>query len=175
MAIFLARALAGVGATIPVSGSVNGIPYNCVSGGVSLFTDVAPTDPACKAVHYIAAKNVTAGCAPNLFCPAPNVLRSDMAIFVARAIVAPGGGAAVPLTYTDGGTGLSYSCNAASPNLHFTDIHVTDPFCKHVHYLWARGMVAGCTATTYCPSLDVTRDAMSKFLVNAFQLVLYRP
>jgi hypothetical protein len=175
MAIFLARAIAGIGATLPVSGNVNGSPYDCESGGTSLFTDVAPTDPECKAVHYIAAKNVTTGCAPNLFCPTLDVMRSDMAIFVARAIVAPGGGAAVPLTYTDSGTGLSYSCNTASPNLHFSDIHVTDPFCKHVHYLWARGMVSGCTATTFCPTPDVTRDVMAKFLVNAFSLQLYAP
>jgi hypothetical protein len=174
MAVFIARGLAD-GETIPVSGTVNGSPYNCSPGGTSLFTDVAPTDTICKAVHYIAKRNVTTGCSPGLFCPAPDVMRSDMSIFIARAVVAPNGGAAIPLTYRDGGTGLSYSCDPSSPNLHFTDVHVTDTFCKHVHYLWARGMVTGCTATTYCPTLDVTRDVMSKFLVNAFRLVLYRP
>ena len=34
----------GGGANIPVSGSANGHAYNCAAGGVSLFTDVAPTD-----------------------------------------------------------------------------------------------------------------------------------
>jgi len=98
-----------------------------------------------------------------------------MAIFVAKAIVAPAGGPGVPQTYTDAGTGLAYSCNPSSPNLHFTDISVNDPFCKHVHFLWAKGIVSGCTANTYCPTQGVTRDQMARFLGNAFNLVLYAP
>ena len=82
----------------------------------------------------------------------------------------------MPLTYgPDPSTGLSYSCNAASPNLHFTDISVSDTFCKHVHYLWARGIVSGCSANQYCPTQGVTRDQMARFLGNAFNLVLYGP
>ena len=72
-------------------------------------------------------------------------------------------------------TGLSYSCNSGSPNVHFTDVPVTDTFCKHVHFLWARGIIAGCTSTTYCPTGTVSRDQMAKFLVNAFALSLYGP
>jgi hypothetical protein len=49
------------------------------------------------------------------------------------------------------------------------------PLCKHVHYLWLRGFVAGCSATAYCPGTLVTRDTMAKFLGNAFALSLYRP
>ncbi|HTO77860.1 MAG TPA: hypothetical protein VMQ61_17450, partial [Thermoanaerobaculia bacterium] len=72
-------------------------------------------------------------------------------------------------------TSLAYSCDAASMNIHFTDVPVTDGFCKHVHYLWAKGIVGGCGATTYCPTDTVARDAMAKFLVNAFGLKLYGP
>jgi hypothetical protein len=54
-------------------------------------------------------------------------------------------------------------------------VPATDPFCKHVHYLWARGIVSGCGATAYCPASPVTRDAMAKFLANAFDLQLYGP
>ena len=81
----------------------------------------------------------------------------------------------MPLSYSDAGTGLSYSCDAASPNIHFTDVPVTDSFCKHVHFLWARGFIGGCSATEYCPTSDVTRDQMAKFLANAFELRLYGP
>ncbi len=99
-----------------------------------------------------------------------------MASFIAKAIVAPGGGNAIPLTYgPDPVTGLSYSCDAGSPNVHFTDVPATDTFCKHVHYLWAKAIVSGCGATTYCPTDLVTRDAMAKFLGNAFALQLYGP
>jgi hypothetical protein len=176
MGIFLAKGIAGGGPNVPVSGSFNGNPYNCVNGGTSLFTDVTPTDIFCKHVHYMAVQNVTVGCGGGLYCPAGNIARGDMAIFVAKAIVAPLGGPGVPLTYgPDPVTGLSYSCNPATPNLHFTDIGTSDSFCKHVHYLWAKNIVSGCSATQYCPTQGVTRDQMARFLGNAFNLVLYGP
>jgi len=59
--------------------------------------------------------------------------------------------------------------------VHFSDVPATDAFCKHVHYLWAKGIIAGCSATQYCPADPVTRDAMAKFLSNAFALQLYGP
>ena len=96
MAIFIARGIAGGGTHVPVSGTLNGRPYDCETGGVSLFTDVAPTDTFCKSVHYIAVKNVTTGCAPSLYCSAEPVRRAAMAIFMAKAVVAPAGGPGVP-------------------------------------------------------------------------------
>ena len=180
MAIFLAKVLAGGGANVPVTGQVNGHDYRCNGGlsGQSIFTDVSPSDPACKHIHYIAAQNVTTGCTATEFCPAQLVDRDTMAAFIAKAYFAPLGGSAVPLAYgPDPVTGLSYSCNAlVSPNPHFLDVPVTDAFCKHVHYLWARGFIGGCsTAAYYCPTTSVTRDAMAKFLVNSFGLTLYGP
>jgi len=161
---------------VPVSGMVNGKAYNCVAGGTSLFTDVSPTDVFCKSVHFLAAENVTTGCSAGLYCPADLVSRAEMAIFIAKGIVAPGGGAAVPLTYgPDPVTGFSYSCNPASPSLFFTDVSTTDTFCKHAHFLWAKGVIVGCSASQYCPTLNVGRDEMSKFLTNAFHLLLYGP
>ncbi|HEY7574539.1 MAG TPA: right-handed parallel beta-helix repeat-containing protein [Thermoanaerobaculia bacterium] len=169
MAIFIARALLG-GAAIPQSGHIGGKPYNCAAGGASLYTDVLPTDIFCRAAHYLALQNVTLGCSAVQFCPNENVTRDTMGAFIARALVAPGGGAAVPTAYgPDPGTGLSYDCGAA-PNVNFSDVPATNAFCKHVHYLWALGIVAGCGGPLYCPAGLVTRDAMAKFLANAFQL-----
>ncbi len=176
MSLFVGRGLAGSGAALPAKGTVNGNAYNCVPGGVSLFTDVAPTDIFCRGVHYIAFQNVTLGCSPTMYCPADTVTRDQMASFMAKAVVAPQGGAGVPVTYgPDPVTGFSYSCDAGSPNIHFTDVPVSNPFCKHIHYLWARGIIGGCGATLYCPGDPVTRDAMAKFLSNAFNTPLYGP
>ena len=176
MAIFLAKGIAGSGAAVPVSGTVSGKAYNCGSGGVSIFTDVLPTDSFCKHAHFLAAQNVTLGCSATQFCPALPIDRDSMAGFVAKAIVAPAGGAGVPATYgPDPVTGLSYSCSTASPNIHFLDVPVTDTFCKHVHYLWARGIVGGCAGANYCPTGGVHRDEMAKFLGNGFGLVLNGP
>ena len=52
---------------------------------------------------------------------------------------------------------------------------VSNAFCKHIHYLWAKGIVDGCKATQYCPGQPVNRDAMSKFIANGFGLELYGP
>ena len=176
MAIFIAKGIAGTAALVPASGVVGLQAYNCVSGGVSLFTDVQPTDIDCKHIHYIAAQNVTSGCKTGQYCPNDDVTRLQMAGFIAKAVVAPAGGAGVPATYgPDAVTGLSYSCNAGSPNVFFTDVPATDPFCKHVHYLWAKGIISGCGGASYCPGQVVTRDAMAKFLDNAFALQLYGP
>ena len=175
MAIFVAKALAGGGANVPTSGSVGGTPYNCVAGvaGVSLFTDVKTTDIFCKQVHYIAAQNVTGGCSGTTYCPNDTITRLGMAAFIAKALVAPAGGNAIPLSYTDPVTNLSYNCNGA--NIHFTDVPASNQFCKHVHFLWAKGIIGGISPTLYGPGQNVTRDAMAKFLSNAFNLLLYGP
>jgi hypothetical protein len=176
MAVFLGRGLAGGPANMPVSGTVGAAGYSCIGGGTSLFSDVAPTDATCRAIHYVASVNVASGCGGGLFCTSPQVTRGEMTIFVARAIVAPLGGAAVPLTYgPDPTTGRSYSCASGSPKLNFTDIGVNDSFCKHAHYLWAKGLIGGCGPTTFCPAAAVTRGEMAKFLTNAFGLKLYGP
>jgi hypothetical protein len=176
MSIFIAKGLAGDALLIPSSGLIAGQRYACSNEGVSRFTDIAPTDSSCRHVHYLAAQNVTLGCSATQYCPSQTITRDAMASFIAKAGVAPGGGNAVPLTYgPDPGTGRSYSCNSGSPSLHFTDVPVSNAFCKHIHYLWARGVVDGCSATKYCPGQPVNRDAMAKFIANGFGLQLYTP
>ena len=173
MAIFIAKGIAGGGAGTSRRAARSASRLQLHGGGVSLFSDVAPTDIFCKHVHYIAAKNVTSGCRGQVLSRRRR-LRLEMASFIARAGRAAE--AAIPLTYgPDPVTGLSYSCDAGSPNIHFTDVPATDTFCKHVHFLWAKGIIAGCSSTTYCPTGTVSRDQMAKFLVNAFALSLYGP
>jgi hypothetical protein len=177
MGVFIARAQAGGDANIPVAGSAQGNPYNCVSGGQSQFSDVAPDNPFCKHVHYIFSTGVTTGCVvgpPRQYCPGDNVTRGQMALFIARALA--GGDASVPLTYgPDPVTGRSYSCDASSPNLHFTDVAASDIFCRHTHFLWAKNVISGFPDDSYQPGGLVTRGAMAKFLANGFHLALYKP
>ncbi len=179
MSIFIAKAMAGSGGNVPASGTLTGVPfgsqYNCTAGGASLLIDVTPTDSFCKHAHYLASHNVTAGCGNFKYCPSQLVTRDAMASFIAKALVSPAGGNAIPASYTDPGTHRSYSCVAGSANIHFTDVPVSNAFCKHIHYLWAKGVVDGCSATQYCPAAAVARDAMAKFIANGFGLQLYGP
>jgi hypothetical protein len=176
MAIFVAKGIAGLADLIPTKGVAGGKAYDCSPGGHSIFSDVAPTSASCRHVHYLTAQNVTLGCGPTTYCQTQTITRDAMASFIAKATVAPGGGNAVPLSYgPDPGTGRSYSCNPGSPNRHFSDVIVSNAFCKHIHFLWAKGIVEGCSATQYCPGAPVARDAMAKFIANGFGLQLYGP
>ncbi|MCU0290734.1 MAG: lamin tail domain-containing protein [Thermoanaerobaculaceae bacterium] len=176
MAVFIARALAGGDANVPVAGTVTGKgSYDCRADGVSLFNDVAPTDWFCRHVHLLLGQGITTGCDPAnaLYCPAPPVTRGPMAVFIARAVA--GSEASVPLAYADAGTGRAYSCDPRSPSTFFVDVSAGDWYCKHVHYLWATGVISGCDQTNhlYCPVPEVPRDQMAKFLTNGFGLKLY--
>jgi uncharacterized repeat protein (TIGR03803 family) len=153
--------------TIPGRGD-----YNCTDGGVSLFSDVAPTEPACPYVHMLVAHGVVLGCGDgSTFCPSSQVGRGSMALFVARAVA--DGDANVPMAYSDPTTGRAYDCSPASPVLHFTDVPTTAGNCRHAHYLWARGFIDGCTATEFCPGILISKAQLAKFLVNSFDLKLY--
>ena len=176
VAVFAAKGVAKGQANIPTSGSVGGEPYNCTAGGVSLYSDVAPTDTACRHVHYVAAQNVMSGCGAVWFCPNRTLSRGQMVVTIAAAMIAPQGEAAIPMTYgPDSTTGLSYSCNPSTLNVHFVDVPAGGELCNAAHYLWARGVIAGCGPDALCADGDVSRDQMAKFLVNAFHLKLYGP
>lgn len=174
MAAFLARSIAGSDGGVPSSGTAQGMSYNCVPGGVSLFADVSPGGTFCRYIHFIYSRNVTAGKSPGMFAPQDGTARGEMAIFVSRALVQPAGDAGIPVSYLDPLSGRSYDCNDALPN-HFPDVPDGSLACRHIHYIWARQVVDGNGDGTYGPSDPVTRGQMSKFLVNAFAMKLYEP
>jgi PKD repeat protein len=174
--MFTARAVVAPDgdAPIPPNGTVGGLPYNCASGGTSLFADVAPMDVGCKQIHFLAARNVavTFGCTDTSHaCPAANTTRAMMAVHIAGA--AAGGDANVPssATYSQTGSPRSYNCNAGGSS-HFVDVGVTSPSCRHINYLWATGSIDGFADGTFQPSALVTRAQMAKFINNSFDLTL---
>jgi len=144
MAVFIARALAGSEALVPKAGSVEGRgDYQCVPAGTSLFADIDPTVSYCAHVHAMAAVGVTLGCGDgSSYCPASIVSRGAMAMFVARSVA--GSDTAVPLSYTDAGTGRSYSCDSGgTPVTYFSDVPATAQYCRHAHYLWLAAWSTG--------------------------------
>ncbi len=168
MAVFLSAALTDGQA--PTSGTVEGLGnYNCVSGGTSLFSDVSPTDPGCKHIHYIASKKITAGCGGGKFCPADLLNRWQMAVFLATAMA----GTDVPSSGTVSGMG-SYNCTAGGSSV-FGDVPPTDSGCRFIHFLAAKGITAGCGNGNYCPYDDLARDQMAVFMTAAFDLQLTAP
>ena len=168
MAVFLSIALAGN--NVPTSGTVPGMgDYNCVSGGQSVFGDVAPTDSGCKFIHYIAAKGITSGCGDGDYCPSLTVDRWQMAVFVAKAIAT----GPIPVSGTIPGLG-TYDCEAGGTSV-FGDVPPTDGGCRFIHYIAANGITAGCGGGNYCPSATLNRDQMAVFITKGFNLNLYGP
>ena len=166
MAIFLARSILGPGVTIPTSGTVSGVgPYDC-TGGISLFTDVAPTNVACPAIHFIYSQGITTGCGPGIYCPSTLLPRWQMAIFLARSMLGPG--VPIPISGTVSGVG-PYNCTGGGTSL-FTDVPTTDVACPAVHYIYSQGVTTGCGAGIYCPNTLLPRWQMAIFLVRAFYM-----
>ena len=94
-------------------------------------------------INALAAAAITKGCTATTFCPTADVTRGQMAAFLVRALGLPG-------TTTD----------------YFTDDNGTT-FESDINRLAAAGITKGCTATTFCPDLNVTRGQMAAFLHRA--------
>jgi hypothetical protein len=174
--VLAARAASGGDANVPFDGDVDSHPYLCREGGLSLFADVSPTDAFCRHVHAIAAKSVDVACGTSRFCPSDGIPRAEEAILLAQILVAPNGDSGVPLVYgPDAATGRSYSCDPANPALHFSDVGTFDPFCRHAHFLWAKGISEGCSVNQFCAMDEMARDETAGEIVNAFHLRLDAP
>jgi hypothetical protein len=165
----LAKGMVGPNGTVPVSGTVPSVgSYNCSLGGNSLFGDVPPTDGGCRFIHYIYAQGLTEGCGGGNYCPASNVTRWQMAVFLATGMVGPSG--TVPTTGTVPSVG-TYNCSPGGTSL-FGDVSPTDGGCRFIHYIYANGVTSGCGGGNYCPNSNVTRWQMAVFLVTAFKIPL---
>jgi hypothetical protein len=113
---------------------------------------VAPASPFCSHIARMAQLGITFGCSAGLYCPLGLVSREQMAIFLVRAVE---------------GDPDPNLCASGSP---FTDVPTNSQFCPHIKRAKELGITAGCTATTYCPAVNVNRAQMAMFLTRAFGL-----
>ncbi len=123
------------------------------------FSDVPADHWAYKQIEYAVSQNVVKGYEDGTYRPGEVVDRAQMAVYIARAIVAPTGEAAIP----DPG-----------PTPTFPDVPGPDntwAWCqRHVEYLAARYVVTGYEDGNYHPEFAVTRDLMSAYIAWGFQL-----
>lgn len=110
------------------------------------FTDVLPASPYFDFVNVLKIWSITSGCTATTYCPAANVTRGQMAVFVIRSVV---------------GDDFTFSATPA-----FNDVPASHPFFKYIQKLKELGITAGCTANTFCPDNNVTRGEMAVFLVR---------
>ncbi|RPJ55384.1 MAG: hypothetical protein EHM23_26390, partial [Acidobacteria bacterium] len=141
LAVFLLKAIEGATYQPPAA--------------VGQFADVPASSPFAPWVEEVSRRGLTAGCAPNQFCPSAPVTREQAAVFLLKAIEAPG---FVPPPATG----------------QFDDVPTASPFAPWVEELARRGITAGCSSSPpgFCPAIELTRAQMAVFLAKAFGLTV---
>jgi len=145
MAVYIARAIAGGDANVPDPGCVTPV-----------FTDLPCEHWARKYIQYAVSQNVVKGYEDGTYQPDLGVDRGQMAVYVARAMVAPAGDAGVP---------------DPVPPATFPDVPDTFWSYKHVEYCVEKGVVQGYDDGLYHPEIVVTRDQMAVYVARAFGLL----
>jgi hypothetical protein len=121
------------------------------------FADVPCSSPFAPWIQALVTLGITTGCGGNNYCPGNPVTREQMAVFLLRTI---GGPAYTPPP-------------CATP--HFADVPCSSPFAPWVEDLITRGITAGCSAASYCPTNPVNRAEMAVFLVKTFNIAPSAP
>jgi hypothetical protein len=145
MAVYVSRALAGGNENVPDGPSQ------------ATFDDVPADHWAYDYVEYAFASNVVQGYDPATYAPDVTVTRDQMAVYIARALVAPTGEAALA-DYVP-----------ADPR-NFPDVPDTSWAYLHVEYCVENGVVQGYPDGFYQPANIVTRGQMAVFVARAFEL-----
>jgi hypothetical protein len=91
---------------------------------------------------------ITSGCTQTNYCPGTTTLRSQMAVFIIRAML---GGDTFPFPDTP----------------YFADVPASHPHFRWVQKFREFGITTGVTPTEYQPDGPVTRGQMAVFLIRA--------
>jgi hypothetical protein len=121
-----------------------------------MYGDVPASSPYCRFIEELSRRGVVAGCGGGNYCPAAEVTREQMPVFMLRTLDPA-------LTPPDCTTPM------------FGDVPASSPYCKWIEELARRGVVTGCGSGNYCPASAVTREQMGVFISATFGLTLYGP
>ncbi len=143
MAVYISRAVAGGDEHVPP-----GPPE-------PTFWDVGAEHWAFDCVEYAAGQNVVEGYEDGTYHPDEQVNRSQMAVYVARALVAP-----------EGEAGLADYVPADPRD--FPDVPTDHWAYTHIEYCVGNGVVSGYLDGLYHPEIVVTRDQMAAYISRAF-------
>ena len=119
-------------------------------GWLADFLDVPQAYIYHGAIEKVLRAGITSGCGGGNYCAQQLVTRDQMSVFILR-----------------GEHGGGYSPAPATGTV-FSDVTVNTPFAKWMEQFAKEGISTGCgggSPPPYCPSQNVTRNAMAKFLL----------
>jgi len=129
-------------------------PINICEG---IFCDVQPGNPFCPYVENLYKANIISGCTsqPRCYCPLSSAQRQTIAAIVCKSMDAVNPNSCDPDSICQG---------------IFQDVQSNNIFCTYIEALYHHYVISGCSSSPllFCPSLDVSRDQMAKFIVNGF-------
>jgi subtilisin-like proprotein convertase family protein len=116
------------------------------------FTDVSTTHPFCQEIKWMKDSGISTGFGDGTYKPSLPVTRAAMSAFMAR---------------------LARVANSlpACVSAPFPDVAVSHPFCKEIKWMKDSGVSTGFNDGTYRPSIAVTRQAMSAFMLRVVMLL----
>lgn len=130
------------------------------SACTEIFSDVPSSNPFCPFIEALYNAGIVNGCgtAPLRYCPSDTTRRQAMAKFICLGMDAANQGV----------------CTVNPCVGIFQDVPASNPFCPYIETLYNASIVSGCSTNPmlYCPTDNVKRGQMAKFIVNAFKFSL---
>ena len=136
------------------------LPTTLGGGGCiphSPFADVTALNWYAPFVYRLYDLGITSGCGGGNFCPASNITRAEMAVFLLRT--EHGGNFAPP----------------AATGTVFGDVSINSFAAAWIEKLSAEGLTSGCGGGNFCPNGLVTRAEMAVFLLRTAYGSAYVP
>jgi hypothetical protein len=114
----------------------------------TVFGDVPASHPEAAWIEQLFAEGLSAGCGGGSFCPAQEVTRPQMAVFLLRAR-----------------HGVAFTPPPATGTV-FADTPASDPLAPWIEQLYAEGITVGCLSSPfrYCADRAVSRAETAMFL-----------
>jgi len=136
-------------------------PGSCsATNCAEIFSDVPASNPFCPFIEALYNANIVTGCGtdPLRYCPTNPTSRQAMAKFICLGMDA-----------ANQGTCTVNPCAGI-----FGDVPSNNPFCSYIETLYNAGIISGCSTNPmlYCPTDNVKRGQMAKFIINAFNFTL---
>lgn len=134
-------------AQIKTSDIYNVLPVRGRRACYTQFNDVVAGAGTANYIYAISCAEITGGCTANpaLYCPSSSVTRSQMAVFIIKA--------------------MGETPSTAAYNDYFDDI-ADNGFAPHINKMSELGITGGCGTRMYCPDATVNRAQMAVFIIR---------